>query len=72
MTSSPLTYARNGALASLGLYTIVVTIVLVLSGSFSQARPVLPQVGWGERLAQAVPILLLSDSHPLSHPARRS
>lgn len=56
----------------LGLYTIVVTIVLVLSGSFSQARPVLPQAGWGERLAQAVPTLLLSDPHPLSHPARRS
>lgn len=72
MTLSPLTYARNGALASLGLYTIVVTIFLVLSGSFSQARPVLPLVGWEERLEQAVPTLLLSDPHPLSHPARRS
>ncbi|WP_165664188.1 hypothetical protein [Metapseudomonas otitidis] len=41
MTPSPLTYARNGALASLGRYTIMVTIVLVLSGSFSQARPLM-------------------------------
>ncbi len=67
MPPSPPTYARNGALASLG-----VTIVLVLSGSFSQARPLMPQAGWGERQAQAVPTRLLSDPHPLSKPARRS
>lgn len=55
-------YARNGALAALGLYTIVILVVTALTAGFDDARraPVdnIDHTGLFERFNQAVPVAL--------------
>ncbi|NNN26931.1 MULTISPECIES: hypothetical protein [Pseudomonas] len=55
-------YARNGALAALGLYTIVILVVTALTAGFDGARraPVdnVDRNGLFERFNQAVPVAL--------------
>lgn len=55
-------YARNGALAALGLYTIVILVVTALTAGFDGARraPVdnVDRSGLFERFNQAVPVAL--------------
>ena len=62
MTRQAHRYARNGALAALGLYTIVILVVTALSAGFDGARhaPVdnVDRSDLFQRFNQAVPVAL--------------
>lgn len=55
-------YARNGALAALGLYTIVILVVTALTAGFDGARRTpgdnLDRTGLFERVNQTLPVAL--------------
>ncbi|BCG24179.1 hypothetical protein TUM18999_23700 [Pseudomonas tohonis] len=64
MSNLTLKYARNGALASLGLYTIAISLLLVVSFSYEKARVGVSSVdgsmGFYQQLSQSVPAMLMS------------
>ncbi|BAU75000.1 hypothetical protein [Metapseudomonas furukawaii] len=64
MKNATVRYARNGALASLGLYFIVVTVVLAISFGYERGRvgasPVDASMSFYQQLSQSIPVLLAS------------
>jgi len=66
-------YARNGALAALGLYTMVILVVMALSAGYQSVRHApldnVDRAGLFSRINQALPVALqgLQDAlHPHS------
>ncbi|MHC5350108.1 hypothetical protein [Metapseudomonas furukawaii] len=68
MKNATVRYARNGALASLGLYFIVVTVVLAISFGYERGRvgasPVDASMSFYQQLSQSLPVLLASQKKP--------
>ncbi|MGQ7818660.1 hypothetical protein B6S59_23645 [Pseudomonas sp. A46] len=68
MKNATVRYARNGALASLGLYFIVVTVVLAISFGYERGRvgasPVDASMSFYQQLSQSIPVLLASQKKP--------
>ncbi|WP_375738517.1 hypothetical protein [Pseudomonas boanensis] len=64
MSNLPLQYARNGALASLGLYFIAVMVLLTVSFGYERGRvgasPVDASMTFYQSLSQAIPAALAS------------
>ena len=68
MKNATVRYARNGALASLCLYFIVVTVVLAIGFGYERGRvgasPVDASMSFYQQLSQSIPVLLASQKKP--------
>ncbi|MNP29887.1 hypothetical protein D3C76_1229340 [compost metagenome] len=68
MSNLTVKYARNGALASLGLYFVVVMVVLAVSFGYERGRigasPVDASMTFYQQLSQSIPVLLTSQKKP--------
>ncbi|MDE3736539.1 MULTISPECIES: hypothetical protein [Pseudomonas] len=68
MSNPTIQYARNGALASLGLYFVVVMVVLAISFGYERGRigvsPTDASMSFYQQLSQSIPVLLASQKKP--------
>ena len=67
MSNLTLKYARNGALASLGLYFVAVVVLLAVSFGYERGRvgasPVDASMTFYQTLNQAIPAILASQKN---------